>query len=140
MFLFCGVGFIVYIVFDGYITKAEAFSLWLFYALYVLSVILGEVYRIHKQKAETHFIDSPRPSRPRFHAIDGLVLFSQESLLDIDIRDAWMDSRIQVTDKLVDIRGFSDSEEEAAPEQTRNWLQWIYLLFTIPAQTFMFIC
>merc|ERR1719219_781536 len=79
MFLFCGVGFIVYIVFDGYITKAEAFSLWLFYALYVLSVILGEVYRIHKQKAETHFIDSPRPSRPRFHAIDGLVLFSQES-------------------------------------------------------------
>merc|ERR1719471_1726106 len=128
LFLFFGVGYIVFIVFDHKITKAEAFSLWIFYALYVFSVFLGEYYRIQQEKrAEENSADN------QHKAIGVLGLFSNESMANV-----YAEPRLNKVNSVGG--GYAELDEDSDEDEPKTWYEWLYLIGTFPAQIVMQVC
>jgi len=129
-FLFCGVSYILYIVFDHKITEAEAFSLWAFYALYVLSVLLGEIYKYQQNKRREQDPEVGNDDRNR--GISVLGLFSQESMANVYGRPGKVNSLGGGYSEILDEDGDEDDPKTA--------LEWAYLIGTLPAQFVMLVC
>lgn len=143
LFLFFGVGYIVFIVFDHKITKAEAFSLWIFYALYVFIVFLGEYYRIQQEKRQEENADS----QPK--AISVLGLFSNESMANVysvngakplieSMANVYAQPRLNKVNSVGG--GYAELDEDGEEDDPKTWYEWLYLIGTFPAQIVMQCC